>query len=151
MNAGKLYKEIDVHSSGPVGLVLTMYDMLIADLHRAIGALSSGDIERRSVEIKHALDVLHHLQGSLDFKNGGEAANNLDTLYAIVRAKVLQAHMQSSAALMQAQIELISGVRDAWRDLERREFSSVPREAAGAPVALLSGGGEAACESNWRV
>jgi flagellar protein FliS len=151
MNAGKLYKEIDVHSSGPVGLVLTMYDMLIADLHRAIGALRDGDIERRSSEVKHALDVLQHLQGSLDFKHGGEAANNLDTLYAIVRAKVLQAHMQSSAALMQAQIELIAGVRDAWRELERRENSSTFTESSGAPVNLLSGGSEAACESNWRV
>ena len=150
MNAGRVYKEIDVHSSGRVGLVLTMYDMLIADLHRAIGAIRSGDIEGRTTEIKHALDVLQHLQGSIDFKNGGEAANHLDTFYAIVRAKVLQASMQSSAPLLEAQIEMISSVREAWHEVEGLENGGPKEEYLGNAMPPPTNGAPPA-EVDWRA
>lgn len=148
MNAGTLYKEAAVHSASTVGLVLTMYDMLIADMTRAITALRAGDIEDRTAEVKHALDVLMHLQSALNFEEGGNAANSLDTFYAIVRGKLLQAHIQQSVSLFEQQIELVSGVREAWREAQRREQ---PAASSNATMPPPSPGAESFHIANWRA
>lgn len=120
MNAGTFYQENAVQGAGPIELVLTMYDMLIADINRAIAALRTGDVETRTAEVKHALDVLAHLQSNLNFESGGETANSLDTLYGIVRGKLLQAHIQQSIPMFQQQIDMVNYVKDAWKEVQKR-------------------------------
>ena len=96
-------------------LVNMLYDVLLDDLRRAIQAIRARSVEARTFELKHALRVLEQLQGSLNMENGGEVSANLDRLYSIVRAKILEAQWKVSDGILESQITLLTPVRDAWK------------------------------------
>ena len=108
------YRKAAIQNATSVGLVIIMYDMLAADLRRAIEAMNARDVEKRSAELKHAFLVLLQLEGSLDMEKGGQAARNLSRFYSVSRAKILEAHFKVSAEMLQRQIDLIVDVRSAW-------------------------------------
>ena len=100
------------------GLVILLLDLLVGDLRRAVGALQAGNVEARSHEIKHAFLVLQQLEGSLDIANGGEAARHFSQFYSFLRGKILEAQIKMSQEILNEQIELILGVRNAWQELD---------------------------------
>lgn len=111
------YREAAVRGASQVELVVMLYDILADDVRSAIAAIRAHDTETRTAEIKHALGVLEHLQGTLNFEQGGESARNMDRLYSIVRAKLLEAHLKTSEEILQKQLELLATVRGAWKQL----------------------------------
>ncbi len=123
------YGRAEIKDASAVRLVIIMYDMLVADLQRAIEAIHAGDIEKRSSEIKHAFLVLQQLEGSLEMEKGGEAAKNLSFFYSVMRSKILEAHIKISVPMLQKQIEHILDVRSAWEQVDPGKASAV---AAGA-------------------
>lgn len=112
------YLRSAVQSASGVGLVIILYDLLIADLERAIAAMAQGEIEKRSAEIKHAFLVLQQLEGSLQMEEGGEAAKNLANFYSALRCKILEAQIKVSPEMLRRQIELILSVRAAWQQVD---------------------------------
>ena len=126
------YREAAVRGAGQVELVIMLYDILFDDIQRAIAAIRAREIETRTAEIKHALSVLEHLQGTLNFEQGGEAARNMDRLYSIVRAKLLEAHIKTSEEILHKQIELLSPIREAWKQVS----PSQPKSEQYAPPPL---------------
>ena len=143
---GQTYRELGAQGAEPLELVSMLYDVLLDDLRRAIEALHARDVEKRTFEIQHALRILEQLQGSLDMDNGGEPARNLDHLYSMVRAKLIEAHWKSSEELLRRQIELLQPVRDAWQ--QAREQQRSPREDPSGP-SMLPPGQTSAVE--WRA
>ena len=144
---GQTYREVGAQGAEPLELVSMLYDALLDDLRRAIEALHACDVEKRTFEIQHALRILEQLQGSLDMDNGGEPARNLDHLYSMVRAKLIEAHWKSSEELLRRQIELLQPVRDAWRQAREQQRPSLeyPNEASMLPPTQTTAGGE------WRA
>jgi flagellar secretion chaperone FliS len=123
------YRRAEIKDASAVRLVIIMYDMLVADLQRAIEAVHAGDVEKRSAEIKHAFLVLQQLEGSLEMEKGGEAAKNLSFFYSVMRSKILEAHIKISVPMLQKQIEHILDVRSAWEQVDPGKASAA---AAGA-------------------
>ncbi len=113
-----------------------MYDMLVADLQRAIEAIHAGDVEKRSNEIKHAFLVLQQLEGSLEMEKGGEAAKNLSFFYSVMRSKLLEAHIKIDAPALQKWTEHILDVRSAWEQVD-------PGKASAAAAGVSAGSGYA--------
>ncbi len=111
---GTAYCQAGHAGSTPLELVVLLYDALLDDLRRAIRSIRSHDIESRTAELQHAHRILEQLQGNINFELGADAARNLDKLYSLVRAKLLEAQWKSSDEILQSQIELLRPVRDAW-------------------------------------
>ncbi len=138
------------------GLVIILYDLLINDLEQAVVALEDRDIERRSVEIKHALLVLQQLEGSLDMENGGEAAQTFARFYSALRSKIFEAHLKASPEILKKQIELIFDVRQAWQQTDRPNLgpayataeTASPNREVERSMAAAAGGGEVT-SMNW--
>ncbi len=135
MDIGQTYRETGAQGASPLDLVVMLYDVLLDDLRRAIAALHAHDVETRAEEIKHAMRVLEQLQGALDMERGGEVAQNLDHLYSLVRAKLIEAHWKSSEELLERQISLLEPVRDAWRSARDQSIAPPPPRPADAPAA----------------
>lgn len=135
-HAQKAYREAAVRSANEVQLVIMMYDMLGQDLRRAIEAIHSNDVEARSAEIKHALAVLEQLQGTLNMEAGGQAAQNLDRLYSMARAKLLEAQIKVSEGLLSAQMQTFADLREAWRtaEEERRKSTASATQVNSDPI-----------------
>src|SRR5690349_9648807 len=111
------YRKAAIQNATSVGLVIILYDMLVADLQRIIEAIQKGDIEKRSAEVKHAFLVLQQLEGSLEMEKGGQAARHLSNFYSALRSKILEAHIKINVATLQDQISLILDVRQAWEQV----------------------------------
>lgn len=151
----KAYREAAVRSANEVQLVIMMYDMIGQDLRRAIDAISRNDVETRSAEVKHALAVLEQLQGTLNMKTGGEAAQSLDRLYSIARAKLLEAQIKVSEVLLSTQMRIFADLREAWRtadeECRKNSFSPSQREsvAMGAPVPVGAASAATPAHCDW--
>jgi flagellar protein FliS len=123
---GSTYRETGAAGANQFELVAMLYDVLLDDLRRAIQAIRSGNVEARSFELQHALRVLEQLQGSLNMEHGNEVAANLDRLYSIVRAKILEAQWKVSGGILESQIKLLEPVRDAWKQASQQSRRQVP-------------------------
>ena len=109
------YRKSSVEGASPIGLVIALYDTLSGDLSRAAEALRNDDIEARCRQLNHATLVLGQLEDWIDLPNGGDLAVNLKAFYAYLRARLLEAAINESPRLLEAQIELILEVRSAWQ------------------------------------
>lgn len=153
MNPGQMnhdartaYRQGLAGTESPVQLVVLLYEQAAKDIREALKALRAGDIERRTFEIDHALLVIGQLHATLDMERGGEVAQNLARFYTLVRSRLLQAQIQSSAEILEEQINLLLSLREAWQEVERRSREVPLPPAASAPLnppAVASG--------NWRA
>jgi len=122
------YRRAAVQEASPAGLVVILYDLLVEDLQAAAQAIRDGDIEERSLQLKHALLVLQILEGSLDMEQGGAAARSLAAFYSYLRGQLLNAQFRNDDEVLTRQIALIFDVREAWRTIEK------PRMAADVAI-----------------
>jgi flagellar secretion chaperone FliS len=127
------YRRAAVANASSVGLVITMYDLLVQDLTQAVNAFEKGDIEARSAVIKHAFLVLQQLQGSLNWEQGGEAAKNLSRFYSFLRGRIWEAHVKKDQQILREPIQLLLDVRRAWAQVDPANSRTATRPAD-APV-----------------
>jgi flagellin-specific chaperone FliS len=66
-DAAATYDQISAHGGSPVGMIVSLYDTILRDFRRAQVALDTGMVEARVFELNHALDVIGHLEGVLDY------------------------------------------------------------------------------------
>ncbi len=130
-NAALAYREAASLGASPISLVVLLYDRLLEDIHLAVAAMNSNDVECRSAQVNHALAILQQLQGRLDFANGGAAARHLDKFYSYVRAKLLEAQIRQSPELLLEQAQAVLQIRECWAEVER---STNQTPAGAAPV-----------------
>ena len=123
---GSTYRVTGAAGANQFELVAMLYDVLLDDLRRAIQAIRAGNVEARSFELQHALRVLEQLQGGLNMEQGKDVAANLDRLYSIVRAKILEAQWKVSGGILESQIRLLEPVRDAWKQASQQNRTQVP-------------------------
>jgi flagellar protein FliS len=108
------YRETEIRGASNVDCVIMMYDMLLADLRKAIGCFQSGDIEARTAALKHALGVLGDLQASLQMESGGEAARVLYRFYSLARAKIMEGHIKCRAKIFEEIVRSAAELRSIW-------------------------------------
>jgi flagellar protein FliS len=120
------YRASSARADSGVGLVILLYEQLVQDLRRAAAAIDSADVEARTLELGHAIEVVGQLQSRLDMQNGGEVAQNLDRFYGSILSGILDAQTKASKAVVLRLVENVLSVREAWLQVERA--------SAGAPA-----------------
>jgi len=105
--------------ASPAGLVILLYDRLVADLTRAINAMEKGLVESSVAEINHAFLILGQLEGSLDSSQAPDAAKTQALFYQVARNRILEAQIKSDRRMLEEQIELFNDVRAAWEQVDR--------------------------------
>lgn len=119
MDARLSYRQAATRGARPLQLVILLYQQGIDDLRRAVAAMQRNDIEARTREINHALEVIGQLQGTLDREEGGEVATTLDRFYDQVRAGLVEAQFRQSVAALEQQLSHLMMVHDAWCEADR--------------------------------
>jgi len=122
-------------STGNPDAIAIARSELAPDLRRALAAMQRNDIEARTREINHALQVIGQLQGTLDREEGGEVAAALDRFYDQVRAGLVEAQFQQSAAALEEQISYLMIVHEAWCEADRSTAAAAHQPAASQPPA----------------
>ena len=100
-----------------VVLIQMLFDGLIDSLVEAQGHFRHGAIAEKGVAISRASRIVVGLQGSLDFENGGDLAQNLNELYSYVTRRLIYANAQNDAGCLQEVQGLMGEIRQAWREV----------------------------------
>ncbi len=141
MNSTALaYRKTAAEGASGFGMLIALYDTLAGDLRRAADAERNNNIEKRCLEVNHALLVIAHLQDWVDGESGGELAQKLIGFYSSLRQKLIEAQARRSAEMLEQQMALVLDIRETWQEMELR--GGVSSEDRGGAEASSYAGSE---------
>jgi flagellar protein FliS len=111
-------------------LVQMLFDGAIERISAARAALEAGNLARKGELVSKAITILGGLRETLDFKAGGELAENLDVLYAYMQRKLLEAHAKNQPQGFAEVIDLLRPLAEAWRSIPESVRQTFRQEAA---------------------
>ncbi|MCW2363692.1 flagellar protein FliS [Sphingobium sp. B1D7B] len=121
MAALRHYAAVDsgsrVEGATPHQLVRILFDELLLALDTAALALKAGDRHKCLDRQTRALAILHALETSLDFEQGGEIAISLATIYRETRRRTLEATVANDPSLMESAHGFIAEIASAWKQI----------------------------------
>lgn len=142
----RAYHEATVRSADAVQLVIMLHDMLIDDLRGCVIAVRANDIQARTNQAGHAIEVLDQLQRGIDPDRHGEAARNMDRLYSLARLEIWRAQVNADALVFEQQMKTFISLREAWQQAqEQRGRPQTPHHV------LDSMSNDPAQERKWTV
>jgi flagellar protein FliS len=133
-----MYRESSVRGTSPVGLIVILYEEIVRAIRKAQRGLAQNNIEQRTLQLSHAILVVGHLQAILDFKAGGEVAQNLSRFYNTMRDKMIEANVQASHETLEWLATTFSEHAAAWKEVDRAVGNPSEDESVGVGVTLRS-------------
>ncbi len=131
------YRRNSLRGATPLGLVVLLYDGVIAALQRATVAIEAKDIAEKCLHLARAQAIILQLEGTLNFAAGGDVAHTLKALYVYARGQILKANLENSPHILRALVGKITNVREAWYAADHRPPDSLPMES-GSPLTSQS-------------
>jgi len=117
VRGAEAYRQMNVQSRSPLELVVMLYDGALQSLAAAKAAAARNDLPARADGISRALAILSELQGTLDMKEGGQIADDLDRLYAFAIARLLDVTLKNDVAAIDDVIRTMTPLRDGWAQI----------------------------------
>jgi flagellar protein FliS len=121
MNAYKAaqnYSSLKVHSgveaASPHRLIQMLFEGVLERLAQAKGAMQQRQVARKGELIGKAINIVGGLQGSLNDKEGGDLATNLDSLYDYIIRRLMQANYENDPVILDECGRLLSELKSAW-------------------------------------
>ena len=108
------YKQTLVQSRSPLELVVMLYDGALRFLDQAAEAMDRNDMPAKAEAMSRSFAIIAELQNTLNVRDGGELARQLDALYAHMHDRLVDANVQRSSAPIREVIALLTPLRDAW-------------------------------------
>jgi flagellar protein FliS len=111
------YLAHSLEGASGVELTIALYDGIVRFMHNAIDAVERKDVEARRAAVKRAMDIVIHLQATLDKDVGGKPAESLSDFYVAMFALMLQGSQGNSRQKFEQVIANVRNVRDAWKQV----------------------------------
>lgn len=135
--ASQLYRERSLAAASPARLVALLYDRAINLLREAVRAIEDGDIEGRWRANGRAIEIINHLDMTLDLERGGEIAANLERLYRFMLNRLTKVDLQNDPQAALDVIELLKPMRQSWHELADQGVAASNEPAETNPVSEL--------------
>lgn len=118
------YKSNEISTVSQSKLIIMLYEGAIRFLNTA-----SDNMQPRNYEIAHnnimkAQDIVTELMMALNIDEGGEIGNNLLGIYVYIKKRLLEANMEKDGKILEEAIKLLSELKDAWEEIEKKEKNS---------------------------
>lgn len=124
MNMAKVHKAVrqynrvgvssSVESASPHRLIQILMDGAIEKIAFAKGYMERGNVAEKGGHISWAISIIDGLRASLDIKEGGEIAQNLDDLYDYMTRRLARANIENNADILDEVTSLLRSVKNAW-------------------------------------
>ncbi len=140
-NASRQYQTQQIMTASPAMLVFMLFDKAISSLNAAVRAIAANDVQERWRNNNRAIEVISHLQMTLNMELGGDVAENLDRLYGFTLRLLSTVDPNNDPKPAEEVIELLEPLRESWRELANqgdkpaREAAKIAAEAAKAKAA----------------
>jgi flagellar protein FliS len=106
---------MEAESRSPMELVVMLYDGAIRFVGEAREAILRKDVSARTEATRRALDIVSELQMTLNVKDGGEIARELDRLYSYISTRLLDVTRGEIAAADEIR-KLLVTLRDGFAE-----------------------------------
>lgn len=115
-----------VEGASPHRLVQMLYEGLIDRLMQAKGAIARKNFEAKSRNLNKAVEIISHLQSTLDMDKGGDFSENLFQLYDFFRRQLFLASRNNDLLMLDDVVSLVKELKTAWDEMpaEYRRMSS---------------------------
>lgn len=112
------YSSVKVHSgvetASPHRLIQMLLEGALERIAQAKGAMVQNQIARKGELIGKAVAIVGGLQGSLNDKEGGALAANLDGLYDYIIRRLTQANYENNTEYLDECGRLLGEIKTAW-------------------------------------
>jgi flagellar secretion chaperone FliS len=124
------YKRVDVETASQGKLVVMLFNGAIQRAEEAKRQLEKGHMNGIHSNLIRAQEIVAELRSALNLQ-AGPIAQSLDQSYEYFQHLLIQANVRKDAAPIDECIELMTGVRDAWKEayakVETSPAPPVPR------------------------
>lgn len=127
-----------VNTASPAQRVVMLYDRLVLDVRRAAEASTTADLPKVSEQLRHAQLIVAELRASLRLDTWS-GAENLASLYGFLLSELMALNLDGDAERFARVLEIITGLRDSWRDAGAVVQGLNASAAAGDAVASADG------------
>lgn len=140
----KKYSDVGHYfTENKVKQVIMLYESCLECLHAAETAIQNKDIQERYNNLDKATKIITGLQACLDFENGREVAQALDTFYSTLFMKIMNVQQQEDITVLASLIVDVKNVLEAWRDVEmqlnKASVEEQSDETQASPIDFNSG------------
>jgi flagellar protein FliS len=125
VNAYQVYRQTQTQTAAPGELVLMLYRGAIRFVTSAIEAIDSKDIASAHTNLVKTQAIISELSQTLDVERGGEVASNLQSLYAYMLRRLIEANVRKDRRPAREVRRLLRELLQAW-EAAVRETSSTP-------------------------
>lgn len=112
------YASVKVHSgvesASPHRLIQMLFEGALERIAQAKGAMAQNQLARKGEMIGKAVAIVGGLQGSLNDKEGGSLAENLDNLYDYIIRRLTQANYENNPEYLDECGRLLGEIKTAW-------------------------------------
>lgn len=116
--AAKSYSSVKVESgvmdASPHRLIQMLFEGALERIAQAKGAMAQNQIARKGELIGKAINIVGGLQGSLNDKEGGQLAANLDDLYDYIIRRLTEANFHNDPERLDECGRLLGEIKTAW-------------------------------------
>ncbi|HTF95826.1 MAG TPA: flagellar export chaperone FliS [Cellvibrio sp.] len=117
-SAVQSYANVKVHSgvesASPHRLIQMLFEGALERIAQAKGAMAQNQVARKGELIGKAAAIVGGLQGSLNDKEGGKLAANLDNLYDYIIRRLTQANFENNPEYLDECGRLLGEIKTAW-------------------------------------
>lgn len=114
----QVYKKVSVNaqlaSASPHRIIQMLYAGAIERLIQGKAAMEQGNIAMKCERLSKALDIIMSLRDCLSMEDGGDVANNLDSLYDYMIRQVSTANAENQPELIDEVITMLREIKSAW-------------------------------------
>ncbi|EJN6960053.1 flagellar export chaperone FliS [Photobacterium damselae] len=112
------YKKVSVNaqlaSASPHRIIQMLYAGAIERLIQGKAAMEQGNIAMKCERLSKALDIIMSLRDCLSMEEGGDIANNLDSLYDYMIRQVSTANAENQPEPIDEVITMLREIKSAW-------------------------------------
>ncbi len=110
--------ETGVVAANPHQLIMMLFEGAELSIRMAIKYMNDGDLSKKSAAISKASTIiLEGLRASLDSKQGGNIALQLDELYVYMNKRLMLSHINNQTAPLEEVLGLLRELHDAWKQI----------------------------------
>ena len=129
--AAHAYFQTQVSTTDQGQLLIMLYDGALNYLQQARDKILAKDYAGKGILISKVIDIVNELSGSLNMEKGGSLATNLNNLYLLCTARLLQANLKMNVESLDSVSQILSGLRSAYAQiLDKPEVKSTVSQIA---------------------
>jgi flagellar protein FliS len=112
------YQTVAVHggvdAADPHRMVQMLMDAIMERLAKVKGAIERGELLPRTRMLHSCVVLVTELRGSLNLADGGEIAQNLNSLYEYMIRRLVLANVSGDPAIVAEMASLMGEIRSGW-------------------------------------